>query len=457
MGRHLGAPDRRAGREQSAPGSTWRPCASRPRPTGTSTRRCCSRARTSSWRRRRTVSPTAPRSARRARAGCHGSDRVSSSRSARSVIFGIVGLALHAHRHAARRSTCSSSSASRSRSWRASWACGSCDGSNVGTDPQRSEASPVALVARMPDNELPIYTILVPAYREANIVAKVIEHMSALDYPMSKLQVLLLMEADDDETDRRGQGRAPARARALRRRPAGRSADQAQGVQRRARARRRRVPRDLRRRGPSGAEPAPRGRGALRRDPRRRRVPPGAAQLLQRARERPRRGMFTLEYSFWFDYMLPGLDAMRAPDPARWDVEPLPGRRRCASSARGTRTTSPRTPTSACAPRPRAGRSASPSRRPGKRPAPSGRRGSASAPGGSRGTWSPRSCTCGGRAQLYRETGARGVLGLLGLIAGTPLDVPVLPARVDASGSSPSSAAKSPGSTSRSGCRPRRS
>ena len=64
----------------------------------------------------------------------------------------------------------------------------------------RHGAKPVGLVRRIPDHELPMYTILVPAYHEANVVAKVIDHMGALDYPMSKLQVLLLMEADDAET-----------------------------------------------------------------------------------------------------------------------------------------------------------------------------------------------------------------------------------------------------------------
>ena len=47
--------------------------------------------------------------------------------------------------------------------------------------------------------------------------------------------------------------------------------------------------------------------------------------------------MFTLEYSYWFDYMLPGLDALRPAHPARRDLQPLPHRRSCGSSAAGTR------------------------------------------------------------------------------------------------------------------------
>jgi membrane glycosyltransferase len=43
-------------------------------------------------------------------------------------------------------------------------------------DPRR-RAAPVAPVPRTPEHELPVYTILVPAYHEANVVTKVIEHV----------------------------------------------------------------------------------------------------------------------------------------------------------------------------------------------------------------------------------------------------------------------------------------
>ncbi|MFS3129001.1 glycosyltransferase [Nocardioides sp. Bht2] len=54
--------------------------------------------------------------------------------------------------------------------------------------------------SRASDADLPIYTILMPVYREANIVEKLIANIGSLDYPKSKLDVLLLMEADDHET-----------------------------------------------------------------------------------------------------------------------------------------------------------------------------------------------------------------------------------------------------------------
>ncbi|OBA99005.1 N-acetylglucosaminyltransferase, partial [Mycolicibacterium fortuitum] len=56
-------------------------------------------------------------------------------------------------------------------------------------------------VARaIPDEELPPYTILVPAYNEPEVVADLIAAMDALEYPRDRLQVLLLLEADDQIT-----------------------------------------------------------------------------------------------------------------------------------------------------------------------------------------------------------------------------------------------------------------
>ncbi|MCV7356973.1 glycosyltransferase [Mycolicibacterium fluoranthenivorans] len=52
----------------------------------------------------------------------------------------------------------------------------------------------------IPDDDLPRYTILVPAYNEPEVVGDLIGAMSALEYPAHKLQVLLLLEEDDDVT-----------------------------------------------------------------------------------------------------------------------------------------------------------------------------------------------------------------------------------------------------------------
>ena len=52
----------------------------------------------------------------------------------------------------------------------------------------------------IPDAHLPTYTILVPAYHEPEVVGDLISAMASLEYPQEKLQVLLLLEADDEVT-----------------------------------------------------------------------------------------------------------------------------------------------------------------------------------------------------------------------------------------------------------------
>jgi len=53
---------------------------------------------------------------------------------------------------------------------------------------------------RFPADELPIYTVLIPAYREPEIVAGLLRSIDAIEYPPDRLDVKLLLEADDDET-----------------------------------------------------------------------------------------------------------------------------------------------------------------------------------------------------------------------------------------------------------------
>ncbi|MDP9935959.1 cellulose synthase/poly-beta-1,6-N-acetylglucosamine synthase-like glycosyltransferase [Paenarthrobacter nicotinovorans] len=59
---------------------------------------------------------------------------------------------------------------------------------------------PPVAAERIPDSELPVYTILVPVFREANIIDKLLTNLGQLDYPRSKLDVLVLLEEDDAET-----------------------------------------------------------------------------------------------------------------------------------------------------------------------------------------------------------------------------------------------------------------
>jgi hypothetical protein len=50
------------------------------------------------------------------------------------------------------------------------------------------------------DGELPVYTILVPLYREAIVVPRLIGALKALDYPAERLDIKLIVEAGDAET-----------------------------------------------------------------------------------------------------------------------------------------------------------------------------------------------------------------------------------------------------------------
>jgi cellulose synthase/poly-beta-1,6-N-acetylglucosamine synthase-like glycosyltransferase len=68
-------------------------------------------------------------------------------------------------------------------------------------------------VARaFPAERLPAYTVLVPAYGEPEVFGRLVENLRALDYPRDRLEVLLLLEADDEATiaaARRAVGHSP--------------------------------------------------------------------------------------------------------------------------------------------------------------------------------------------------------------------------------------------------------
>ena len=55
-------------------------------------------------------------------------------------------------------------------------------------------------VKRIDEETLPVYTILLPVYKEDKLIRKLIWNLRSLDYPKSKLDVKLLIEEDDDKT-----------------------------------------------------------------------------------------------------------------------------------------------------------------------------------------------------------------------------------------------------------------
>ena len=64
----------------------------------------------------------------------------------------------------------------------------------LGQRGERPAGPPVA------DEELPVYSIIVPLFQEANVLEDIVASLEALDYPPSKLDVLLVLESVDLET-----------------------------------------------------------------------------------------------------------------------------------------------------------------------------------------------------------------------------------------------------------------
>ena len=70
----------------------------------------------------------------------------------------------------------------------------------VGAHRRMDVAVSRAEVASLVEADLPIYTVLVPMYREAEVLPILVESIRRIDYPHAKLDVKLVLEADDEET-----------------------------------------------------------------------------------------------------------------------------------------------------------------------------------------------------------------------------------------------------------------
>ncbi len=56
------------------------------------------------------------------------------------------------------------------------------------------------VLAACDDASLPTYTLLIPLYHEARVLAGLVEGLTQMDYPADKVDVQLLLEEDDEET-----------------------------------------------------------------------------------------------------------------------------------------------------------------------------------------------------------------------------------------------------------------
>ena len=164
------------------------------------------------------------------------------------------------------------------------------------------------------DDELPVYTILVPVYRESNVIGLLMKNLAGLDYPPEKLEILVLLEQDDSETiEAAKKAKPPSNVQLItvpNRIPKTKpkacnyglafaqgeflviydAEDRPQADQlRKAVAAFRKGPLDL--------------------------VCVQAALNYFNVRENFLTRMFTLEYSYWFDYLQPGLERLDLPIP----------------------------------------------------------------------------------------------------------------------------------------------
>ena len=63
-----------------------------------------------------------------------------------------------------------------------------------------SEAKPTVSVLHPAESDLPIYSILIPAYRERTLMPQIARALHTLDWPADQLDILVLLEADDLDT-----------------------------------------------------------------------------------------------------------------------------------------------------------------------------------------------------------------------------------------------------------------
>jgi cellulose synthase/poly-beta-1,6-N-acetylglucosamine synthase-like glycosyltransferase len=169
-------------------------------------------------------------------------------------------------------------------------------------------------VQSIADRDLPTYSILVPAFRESAVIGRLLRSLQALDYPADKLDVILLLEENDPETLTAAKAAAPGANVRLMVVPAGEPQTKpkacnvgllfAQGEYLVIYDAEDQPERDQLKKAVLAFRRGPKELVCLQ-----------AALNYYNWNENFLTRMFTLEYSFWFDYLLPGLDKLRLPIP----------------------------------------------------------------------------------------------------------------------------------------------
>jgi cellulose synthase/poly-beta-1,6-N-acetylglucosamine synthase-like glycosyltransferase len=184
----------------------------------------------------------------------------------------------------------------------------------AGASREQEEAVSDADVRALRDEDLPSYTVLVPLFREANVIGELVANLAQLDYPAGKLDILLLLEENDTGTIEAVKAAGVPQTMTMILVPEGQPQTKPKACNVGlffARgdylvvydAEDRPEPDQLKK----AVVAFSRGDDRL--------VCVQAALNYWNVDENVLTRMFTLEYSFWFDYMLPGLDKLRLPIP----------------------------------------------------------------------------------------------------------------------------------------------
>ncbi|MFS8838721.1 glycosyltransferase family 2 protein [Synechococcus sp. R6-5] len=169
-------------------------------------------------------------------------------------------------------------------------------------------------VAALDDRDLPIYTILVPVYKEPEVMPILIKSLSKLDYPHERLDVLILLEENDRDTIEAARAAKPPRYVRLLLVPDSKPKTKPKACNYGLAFARGEYltiydaedipdPDQLKK----AVVAFQKGDPSL--------VCVQAALNYFNRNENFLTRMFTLEYSYWFDYLLPGLETLRMPIP----------------------------------------------------------------------------------------------------------------------------------------------
>lgn len=164
------------------------------------------------------------------------------------------------------------------------------------------------------DEDLPIYSVLVPVFREAGVVGRLVANLGRLDYPAHKLEIIVLVEEEDVETREAIEASHPPENFVVVTVPKGSPQTKPRACNVGLEVARGEFlviydaedapePDQLKKTIVAFSHASPET------------VVMQAALNYFNARENVLTRLFTLEYSYWFDYMLAGLDVRDLPIP----------------------------------------------------------------------------------------------------------------------------------------------